>query len=59
MRIHRIGQTKKVSITRFIVKVCLISQFWKIMFISWLYYYIFLPGLLIASMGTQNLVVNC
>lgn len=33
MRIHRIGQTKKVSIKRFIVKVFLISQFWEIMHI--------------------------
>jgi len=29
MRIHRIGQTKKVTITRFIVKVCLMSRFGK------------------------------
>lgn len=30
MRIHRIGQTKNVAIKRFIVKVHLISYFWKL-----------------------------
>jgi hypothetical protein len=33
MRIHRIGQTKKVAIKRFIVKVYLISQFLEIIHI--------------------------
>jgi len=33
MRIHRIGQTKKVAIKRFIVKVHLISQFREIIHI--------------------------
>ena len=56
MRIHRIGQTKKVAIRRFIVKVYLISQIWKIMHISYMVaLYIFK---LIASLGTRNLLVN-
>lgn len=60
MRIHRIGQTKKVAIRRFIVKVYLISQIWKIMHISHrvVLLYIFNRAQLIASLGTRNLLVN-
>lgn len=53
MRIHRIGQRKKVAIRRFIVKVYLISQFWKIMRISHMavLLYIFNWAPLIASLA--------
>lgn len=60
MRIHRIGQTKKVAIKRFIVKVYLVSQFCEILH-TWnmiLSSYTLNWALLIASLGMRNLVVN-